>query len=526
MRIGYKISLLVVGTAILATSILTLIGYTTARRQYMAGVDRVLTAAVAGLPRAIGDEYLARALTHKELPDDAYIGMVTALNDLADRSGVYYVYAFTQDGDAIVNLATSASPAERKSGDWAKFRQPYEEPPASLLETFADGNTRFAEYTDEFGSFRSVFVREQIPDKGTYVVGVDVALDQIHHDLRSMVWRYLGAGALVSLLAAAAGVAIARRIAHPVRELTQEVDAWSTRDFARDDTIRAHLQQLATNHHDEVGELAGRFVDVQDRLQTYLRNLTETTAAKQKIEHQLEIAKTIQEGLLPQDVPKVENFEIMGWSQPADQTGGDYFDWLKLSNGQLLLTIGDVTGHGIGPALVTAAARAYSRATASAGEALDATIARLNDLLHGDLHGDRFVTLVACLLDPKLRHMKLVAAGHGPVLFYSRRRDTVDEINDTHGLPLGITDEGAYDQPLELTFEPGDALILVSDGFFEWPNAAGENFGTDRLRDSILASCREAPNQVVERLRRDVAAFHGGTSQLDDTTALNIRCVA
>src|SRR6185295_12585364 len=104
--------------------------------------------------------------------------------------------------------------------------------------------------------------------------------------------------------------AIARRIAQPVRELTQEVDAWSTRDFARDDAIRAHLQQLANNHHDEVGELAGRFVDVQDRLQTYLRNLTETTAAKQKIEHQLEIAKTIQEGLLPQDVPKVENFEI------------------------------------------------------------------------------------------------------------------------------------------------------------------------------------------------------------------------
>jgi serine phosphatase RsbU (regulator of sigma subunit) len=77
-----------------------------------------------------------------------------------------------------------------------------------------------------------------------------------------------------------------------------------------------------------------------------------------------------------------------------------------------------------------------------------------------------------------------------------------------------------------LQFEPGDALVLVSDGFFEWANASGENFGTDRLRDSILASCREAPEQVIERLRRDVTAFHGGTSQADDTTALNIRCVS
>lgn len=526
MRIGYKISLLLVGTAILATSILTLIGYTTARRQYMAGVDRVLTAAVAGLPRVMGDEYLGRALANRGLSETEYNAMVDTLNDLADRAGVYYVYAFAEDGKDFVSLATSASPAERTSGDWAKFRQPYEEPPESLRQTFADGQTRFAEYVDEFGAFRSVFVRQEVPGKGEYVVGVDVALAQIQHDLNKLVWQYLAAGSLVSLLAALAGLLIARRIARPVRVLTQEVDAWSGRDFSRDDAIQAHLQQLARDHRDEVGELAGRFVDVQDRLQTYLRNLTETTAAKQKIEHQLEIAKTIQEGLLPQEVPKIENFEVAGWSQPADQTGGDYFDWLELANGHVMLTIGDVTGHGIGPALVTAAARAYSRATVNVDEALNATISRLNDLLHGDLKGERFVTLVACLLDPHARQLKLVAAGHGPAIFYSRRRDEVDVIDETHGLPLGIIDGSDYDRPMLLQFEPGDALVLVSDGFFEWANAAGENFGTDRLRDSILASCREAPEQVIERLRRDVTAFHGGTSQADDTTALNIRCVS
>jgi serine phosphatase RsbU (regulator of sigma subunit) len=194
--------------------------------------------------------------------------------------------------------------------------------------------------------------------------------------------------------------------------------------------------------------------------------------------------------------------------------------------GTNICSIGDVTGHGIGPALVTAAARAYSRATANVDEALNATISRLNDLLHGDLKGERFVTLVACLLDPHARQLRLVAAGHGPAIFYSHRRDEVDVIDETHGLPLGIIDGSDYDRPLLLQFEPGDALVLVSDGFFEWANAAGENFGTDRLRDSILASCREAPEQVIERLRRDITAFHGGTSQADDTTALNIRCVS
>jgi len=526
MRIRYKISLLVLGTAFLATSTLTLIGYTTARRQYIAGIDRVLTAAVAALPRVIGDDYLKQALANHGLSDNQYNAMVATLNGLADGSGVYYVYAFAKDRDGIVNLATSASAAERAAGDWAEFRQPYEKPPESLPATFADGQTRFAEYTDEFGSFRSVFVRHEVPGAGAYVVGVDVSLARIHSDLRSMVWRYLAAGALVSLLAGAAGILIARRIARPIGKLSHEVVAWSGRDFARDDNIQSHLQTLARAQRDEVGELAGRFVEVQDRLQTYLQNLTETTAAKQKMEQQLEVARTIQEGLLPQDVPSIENFQVVGWSQPADQTGGDYFDWLELPNGLVVLTIGDVTGHGIGPALVTAATRAYARATIQADDALDAAIARLNDLVHGDLKGERFVTLVACLLDPQLRQIKMVAAGHGPALFYSRIRDAVDVISDTHGLPLGITDGSEYDRPLQLQFEPGDALVLVSDGFFEWSNAAGDIFGTERLHDSVLKSCREAADQIVDRLRQDIAAFNGGFGQADDTTALVIRCVS
>jgi serine phosphatase RsbU (regulator of sigma subunit) len=525
MRIGYKISLLVIATAILATAILTYIGYTTARRQYFAGIDHVLTATAAALPQVIGDDYLKRALGDGTPSSDEYTALVRRLSDLADRAGVYYVYAFEKDGDRILHLTTSASRAERAANDWSTFHEPYEQPPASLLATFDDGKPRFAEYADEFGEFRSIFVRHTTPGGANYVIGVDVSLGQIRSDLNHLVASYLSVGAVVALFSGLAGVLVARRIAEPLQQLSHEVDAWATRGFARDDAIRAQLQRLASDQRDEAGDLAGRFIDVQDRLETYLYNLTVATAAKQKIEQQLEIAKTIQEGLLPHEAPQIENFRVDGWSQPADQTGGDYFDWVELPNGRVMLTIGDVTGHGIGPALVTAAARAYARATLNADESLEALIARLNDLLHNDLQGDRFVTLVACLLDPPARQLKLVAAGHGPIIFYSHRRDAIDVIHDTHGLPLGIIDGGEYDRPMDVQFEPNDALVLVSDGFFEWANAGGENFGTDRLRDSILASCRTAPDAIIDRLRDDVAAFHNGTHQADDTTALIIRCV-
>jgi sigma-B regulation protein RsbU (phosphoserine phosphatase) len=524
MRIGTKISLLVVGSTVLATAALTFVSSLGARRQYIAGIDARLTAAAAALPQVIGSSYLQRAGAGSLTPAE-YDATVRQLNDVADRSGVFYLYVFAKDGEQIVHLATSASEQERAAGEWATFREPYQEPPEELLATFSDGLTRFAEYTDEFGSFRSVFVRQPDVSGAPAVVGVDVAMGDIRGHLAQIVGRSLAIGGLVAVLAGVGGTLIARRIARPLLELSSEVEAWSRRDFAGDATIREHLQALSRRHRDESGDLAARFIDVQDRLEAYLAELTATTAAKQKIENQLEVAKTIQESLLPTVMPRIENFQISGWCQPADQTGGDYFDCLELPNGDWMLTIGDVTGHGIGPALVTAASRAYARATVNPNEALEATITRLNELLHGDLKGERFVTMVACLLDPRQRHMKVVAAGHGPIMFYSRRRDAVDVSIESQGFPLGIVENVPYEQPMELQFEPGDVLVLVSDGFFEWLNVGGEAFGTDRLVESVHRSCRDAPDQIIERLRRDVSEFNKGTPQEDDTTALIVRCV-
>lgn len=518
----------------LATVALTWVGYSSAKRQYLDGLDRQLTAASVAVPDILGDGYLRRAMQEPGIPDAEYNATVHRLSKIADDSGVYYVYAFVlrrpdSDGPAneltVLHIATSASDAERKAGDWSKFHEPYEQPPEPLLQTFTDGTTRFAEYTDEFGSFRSIFVRHTVAGQ-MYVVGVDISLADIQRELRRLVMQYIIAGLGVAALGAGLGVLIARRVSQPIVAVNREVESWSSRDFAADESIRDRLNTLANSHHDEAGDLAGRFVQVQDRLRDYIERLTESTTAQQRMEHQLEIAKSIQEGLLPSTMPHIDHFEIFGWSKPADQTGGDYFDWQMLPNGQVVLTIGDVTGHGIGPALVTAASRAYARATFQPNEALENAVARLNDLLHHDLQGERFVTLIACLLDPVARHMKLVAAGHGPVLFYSKAKDCIELNVDAHGVPLGLMNSPEFDRPLEIQFAPGDALILVSDGFSDWMDSTGDTFGTDRLQESVLASCREDQTKIIERLRADIARFNQGILQHDDTTALVIRCVS
>jgi sigma-B regulation protein RsbU (phosphoserine phosphatase) len=531
MRISLKVSLLTVATAVLATTILACISYAEARREYFQGVDRQLTAAAAALPIEIGDSYLNRALTgatldNSRIPVAEYDQMVLSLSTLADQSKVYYLYAFTRQGSEIVNVATSASAAERENHNWPALGKTYKEPSPGLLATLSDGQARFDEYSDEFGDFRSIFVRHPGPNGRPYIVGVDVSRQRIQAALRSLVYQHIAAGAIVAILAGAIGSLLANRIVHPFVKVTHEVDAWAERDFVKDDQIRSHLATLAAHNRDEAGDLASKFVEMQDRLQLFLVKLTTETSARHVMEHQLAIAHSIQESLLPQTVPKLANFDIYGWSKPADQTGGDYFDWLDMPNGSLMLTIGDVMGHGIGPALVTAASRAYARAVANPDQALNAMVTRLNDLLHTDLQGERFVTLIACMLDPDRRRMKLLAAGHGPVIKYSKANDQLEVTIDPHGAPLGMLDGAEYDQPTEILFEPGDILVLVSDGFFDWMNDKGETFGTDRLLESVLLSCRESPHQIIHRLREDIAKFNRGNNQADDTTALVIRCTA
>ncbi|MFC1766038.1 hypothetical protein ACFL6U_28665, partial [Planctomycetota bacterium] len=264
MRIAYKISLLVVSSALLVTTVSTWIGYRAARNTFLAGIDRQLTTAVAGVPSVVGENYLLRALSGGSISPDEYDRLVQTLSDIADRSNVFYLYVFAMDGEQVVHLATSASAEERAAKEWPPFLAPYEEPPAEQLSTFLDGQTRFAEYTDEFGSFRSIFVRHQGANDRPYIVGADVTLSQIQGDLNALMWRNLSLGLLVVFLAGGLGLLLSRRITRPLQVVAREVDLWAERGYASDDTIRAHLQAVAEAQQDEVASLAARFYHMVD----------------------------------------------------------------------------------------------------------------------------------------------------------------------------------------------------------------------------------------------------------------------
>jgi len=241
-----------------------------------------------------------------------------------------------------------------------------------------------------------------------------------------------------------------------------------------------------------------------------------------RLEHDLEVARSIQQSLLPRTMPQIEGFEIAGWNQPADQTGGDYYDWQLLADGKVVVALADVTGHGIGPALLAAVCRAYARANFRAGNGLFDAMEQINAALADDIGEGRFVTFVAAVCAPGCPRVELLSAGHGPLFLYVLKQDSFKEMG-AQGLPLGIVAKLVSEPPQILELNKGDLLVLATDGFFEWANSQGELFGPKRLEEVIRISKEKQPREIISALYQATIAFSGGTKQQDDLTVVIIK---
>ncbi|MCA9669610.1 MAG: SpoIIE family protein phosphatase [Myxococcales bacterium] len=268
-------------------------------------------------------------------------------------------------------------------------------------------------------------------------------------------------------------------------------------------------------------ELARAFADqVGVALQRQL--LLEHYATKKKIESDLQTARDIQRGLLPGAPPAAGGIDVAGWNQPADETGGDFFDYFVRDDGSVALTIADATGHGIGPALIAAQCRALFRATASGSDALEAMAERINDLMCADLLDDRFATAVFGLLDVEQAAVQLVSAGHGPNIHYIAAEDRFVEL-PAAGMPLGILPGIDFSEVHHVALAPGDLLVLITDGFFEWENHQSEACGMQRLYAAMRGARGRSSAEIIEALHAAAREHGAGRPQNDDLTAVVVR---
>jgi serine phosphatase RsbU (regulator of sigma subunit) len=272
------------------------------------------------------------------------------------------------------------------------------------------------------------------------------------------------------------------------------------------------------------GLIAGAVArEIRKHVEAALRE-AETKRKLEAVEHDLKVARSIQQSLLPKEQPKIAGFDIAGWNQPADDTGGDYFDWKTQRDGKLVVSLADVTGHGIGPALVAAICHAYARSSFSMDHNLTTAFEHINQSLGADLQTGRFVTFVAAVCEPDSPNLQILSAGHGPLFVYSRSEDRFIEVNP-QAVPFGILPFFNSDPPARLRMGSGDLVVLPTDGFFEWENDQGEQFGVERMEEVIRASRQLAPTEIIAQLYNAVTKFSNGTKQQDDLTAVIIKCL-
>ena len=249
------------------------------------------------------------------------------------------------------------------------------------------------------------------------------------------------------------------------------------------------------------------------------REIEEAQASKRrdaKQQREFEDARLIQRGLLPATMPQVAGVQLAASWQPANGVGGDCFDALTFAGGAVGLTIADVAGKGVPAALLMSNLQAAVRAFAQEGTAPGSVCASVNRLLCRNMASGRFVTFCYVRIDTSARRLTYANAGHNPPLLV-RGNGKVDQLAPS-GTVLGVFAESAYEQG-DFIIAPGDRLILYTDGITEGRNTAGDEFGEDRLSETVARHRALPAEEMLAAILHDVEAFNGGTYE-DDATMI------
>jgi phosphoserine phosphatase len=270
-------------------------------------------------------------------------------------------------------------------------------------------------------------------------------------------------------------------------------------------------------------ELLASALSAQAGVALQRTRLIADSIARKRLERELDIARDVQQACLPTIDPELPGFDVAGWNRPADQTGGDCYDFHRLPDGKMGVFLADATGHGIGPALVVAECRALFRSLLEVFPTdIDQILVRANRLLCEDLKLGHFVTAVLGVLDPGANAMTFSSAGHGPLLHYRRADEEIQSMN-ANGLPLGVIDPLELSETRPIVFEPGDIFVLLTDGFFECADSSGEQLGISRM-SQLMRSRSELPARgLIDLFREQVSEFTGGSPQEDDLTIVVIK---
>lgn len=241
---------------------------------------------------------------------------------------------------------------------------------------------------------------------------------------------------------------------------------------------------------------------------------------KKKLESELTLALEIQTNLLPKETPIIDNYTIAGRSIPSRHVGGDYYDFIKLNEDEIMIAIADVSGKGIPASLLMANVQAALRVLTTIKIELNEIVERINSIVYQNTSADKFVTFFVGILNHKENTFSYVNAGHNPPILYS---NTDIKLLDEGGLILGIFDEGFPYRMEKLNINRNDVICLYTDGVTEAQNKNIDEFGEEKIIDFIKNNNAFSATQMLDMLLNTVYEFTGTASQYDDITSVFIK---
>lgn len=528
-KIIFALTLLnVIGTIIFAWS-----HYQTERASIIDGVQQRLSTAARALPDMLPEGYLDRATTAEGIDAEEYKRVVHQLSAYCADTGLLYLYSYARVSGEFHTTSSNGTAEELRAGSYAKYWETYDEP--LLSKAWDENRPQFGETSadDQWGSVYFLF-QPAVTAAGTrYVIGADVSIKWLYARLRESLVRSVMVGALsfmtVFLFSFYLGAVVSRKISR-LAEYTQEL---AEKDFQpiEDEALREEVSRIPQGTRDEIAQLARSFLAMESRLNAYLRELTESTAARERLSNELRIAGDIQLSMLPHSFRAVsrpgvrERMDLHAMVKPAKQAGGDLYDFFHLDDEHVFFAVGDVSDKGMPAALFMTVATTLLRSFGSDAmvERPDLILARTNDRLEQSNSMCQFVTVFAGIINVKSGLVRFANGGHNrPYLI--PRGAAPRQLPAVDGVALGVMPDVEY-QIGNVQLGAGDTLFLYSDGVTEALNVANELYGEERL-EGVLAELGQAGASATlwtERVLDEVEHFAEGRAQADDITLLTLR---
>jgi serine phosphatase RsbU (regulator of sigma subunit) len=327
--------------------------------------------------------------------------------------------------------------------------------------------------------------------------------------LRKTAARNVALGLLFIAVALVGIVPVSSRLTRDLSTLSEGVRRIAQGDY------RARVP-VKGKGADEIGQLATAFNQMAEDVEKHQRAAVE----QERIKRELELGRQIQNEMLPHEALRLGMTEIKGVSVPAREVGGDFFNYFQLGSGQLAMLVGDVSGKGVGAALLMANIQASLRTRLALGQDLSAMADEIDHDIEDNSPGPAYATLFVGILDPAARLLRYVNAGHHPQ-YVLRKSGGLERMHST-GLPVGLfAGRGHREQQMQL--EAGDLIFFYTDGCVEAESESGDMFGAERLEALLQSAAVGDADEVLHRVESAVNGFRGKREAFDDATMMAVK---